>query len=324
MDFLKNIDFGELFGKLKDLLGKVDWGDLLKKIKPVLSKVGDFLKKTPSMFMALVLFLTVAVDPAAGNTDTSLLVHEDILTLLDASYAGQGLTNDGKYYYTSGAISFAKYTALAKYEIDTMKRVKKKVFPVDWDLIKKGYDHIGGISYYDGKLYAGMESTDNKALPCIAVFNADSLEYETSFELPRTWFPDGSVAWVAVNPQTGLLYCCAWDHAQTLHEFKIDATMAHVREIDITGLSELDRIQGGEFYQGVLYLSADRKDSKIKEVLAVDVETGAAKVAFTRDCGKADSEAEDITVFQAKDGSLFHVADYNKLLSVYIRSYIAL
>ena len=322
MDFLKNIDFGDLFGKVKDLLGKVDWGDLLKKIKPALSKVGDFLKKTPSMFVALVLFLTTVVDPAAGNTSSSLLINENILTLLDASYAGQGLTNDGTYYYTSGAISFAKYTALAKYEIDTMKQVKKKVFPVDWDLIKKGYDHIGGISYYDGKLYAGMASSSDKAEPCIAVFNADSLSYETSFNLPRTWFPDGSIAWVAVNPQTGLLYCCAGENATTLHEFRIDATMAHVREIDITGAA-LENICGGEFCDGILYLSVDRTDTKIEEVLSVDVETGEAKLAFTRDCGKVENEAHDITVFKAKDGSLFHVADYNGILSVYIRSYIA-
>lgn len=322
MDFLKNIDFGELFGKVKDLLGKVDWGDLLKKIKPALSKVGDFLKKTPSMFVALVLFLTTVVDPAAGNTSSSLLINENILTLLDASYAGQGLTNDGTYYYTSGAISFAKYTALAKYEIDTMKQVKKKVFPVDWDLIKKGYDHIGGISYYDGKLYAGMASSSDKAEPCIAVFNADSLSYETSFNLPRTWFPDGSIAWVAVNPQTGLLYCCAGENATTLHEFKIDATMAHVREIDITGAA-LENIRGGEFCDGILYLSVDRTNTKIEEVLSVDVETGEAKLAFTRDCGKVENEAHDITVFKAKDGSMFHVADYNGILSVYIRSYIA-
>lgn len=323
MDFLKNIDFGELFGKVKDLLGKVDWGDLLNKIKPVLSKIGDFLKKTPSMFAALVLFLTLLVDPAAGSTTTSTLVSEDVLTLMDASFAGNGLTNDGTYYYTSGCISFAKYTALAKYEMGTMKRVKNKVFPVGWDLIKKGYDRIGGISYYDGMIYAAMESDKGKASPCIAVFDADSLSYKYSVDLPESWFPNG-ISWVAVDPLSGILYTADKGAATSIHAFKIDATMAPIREIDITGLDALENIRGGEFDGGILYLSCDpENDTQYDEVLCVNVETGEAESAFIRDVGKADSKPGDITIVEAKDGSVFHVADYNGILGVYIRNYIA-
>ena len=76
--------------------------------------------------------------------------------------------------------------------------------------------------------------------------------------------------------------------------------------------------------ENMMKVSQAVTDTKIEEVLSVDVETGEAKLAFTRDCGKAENEAHDITVVKAKDGSLFHVADYNGLLSVYIRNYIAL
>lgn len=318
MDLLKNIDFGELFGKLKDLLGKIDWGDLWSKIKPALGKVMDFMKKTPSMFVALTVLLTVLADPIAGNTGTARLTNEEVCTLIDASFTNKGLTNDGKYYYTSGAISFAKYTALAKYEIDSLKRVKYKVFPVNWDLIKQGYDNIGGLSYYDGKLYAAMESKSGRAAPCIAVFDAESLSYETSYELPASWFPQG-ITWVAVD--RGVLYTCAWPTADTIHAFKIDATMAHIEEIDIYGTETLDRICGGEFDCGMLYLSQDVVGDNEKNVLIVDVDEGTADLCFTRDVGRADCVPGDITAFPKDDGSLFHVADFNGVIGVYLRSY---
>ena len=319
MDFLKNIDFGALFGKIKDLLGKVDWGDLLSKVKPYLSKAGAFIKKSPSLFVSLLLFLTVAVDPPANSTPTAQLVHEEIKTLVDTTFMSRGLTTDGKYYYTSGAVSFAKYTGLARYDVRTMKREKYKVFPVNWDLIKKGYDNIGGLSYYDGKLYAAMESVRGKAAPCIAVFSADSLSYETSFDLPDSWFPDG-IAWVAVDSQTGLLYTSNAGDADSIHAFRIDATMAHYEQIDLD--TTIRNVKGGEFDdEGKLYLSVDC-DSKYKEVLRVDAYTGVTETGFTRDVGKADSVAGDITFYEdPSDWSTFHVTDYNGILSVYLRSY---
>ena len=42
MDFLSKIDFGALFGKVKDLVGKIDWGDVWSKAKPVLGKAADY------------------------------------------------------------------------------------------------------------------------------------------------------------------------------------------------------------------------------------------------------------------------------------------
>lgn len=318
MDFLKNLDFGELFGKIKDLIAKVDWGDLWNKTRPYLSKAGDFLRKTPGIFMALMLLLTVAVDPPANSTPSARLVHEEIKTLSDTTFMSRGLTTDGTYFYTSGAVSFAKYTGLARYDLYTMKRDKYKVFPVHWELIKKGYDNIGGISYYEGKLYAAMESTAGKAPPCIAVFDADSLSYETSFELPASWFPDG-IAWVAVNPRSGLLYTSNAGAADSIHAFRVDATMAHYEQIDLD--QTLYNIRGGEFSEKKLYLSLD-SGSKIKEVLRVDPDTGATETAFLRDTGKAESTAGDITYFEmAVNASDFHVTDYNGLISVYLRSY---
>lgn len=320
MDFLKSVDFGELFEKLKDLISGIDWSDLWNKLKPAFGKVVGFLKKTPSILVALTMFLTVLADPVAGSTSSARLTGEEVMTLIDASFMNKGLTNDGKYYYTSGSISFAKYTALAKYEIDSMKRVRNKVFPVNWDLIKKGYDNIGGLSCYEGKLYAAMESKSGKAAPCIAVFDADSLSFETSYDLPASWFPQG-ITWVAVDRATGILYTCAWPAASSVHAFKVDATMAHIKEIDVSDAAMLDRICGGEVYQGLLYLSQDTESERINNVVCVNPENGGAAVHFTRDSGREDGVAGDITVYGKRDGSMFHVVDYNGIIGVYLRSY---
>ena len=322
MDFLSNIDFVELFGKLRQLIGKVDWNDLLKAAKPVLNRALDVLKKSPSILLALTVFLTLLGDPGAANTSTSILVSEQVKTMIDASCMNEGLTSDYfSYYYTSGSLSFAKYTALAKYEIGTMKRMKYKIFPVNWDLIKKGYDHIGGISYYNGKLYAAMESAGGNAPPCIAVFSADTLSYETSYDLPASWFPNG-IAWVAVDASTGYLYTAAKSNAESIHAFQINATMAHVVEIDLADGAVLKNVNGGEFYDGVLYLSCDTHSSR-KEVVKVDVKKGVVTPYMTREVGNADAVAGDITVFpSSSDGSLVHVTDYNGILGVYLRNYI--
>ncbi len=317
------MDFNEILGKIKDLFGKIDFGDIWGKVKPYISKIGDFLKKTPSFFAAFILLLTVAVDPAAGSTDSSHLIHEEASVLLDAYYMGQGITNDGTYYYTSGSLTALKMTAIAKYDMKTMKLVSKNTKPLPKDLQKRGNDHIGGISFYNGKIYAAVEDSKAYKHPCIAVFDAATLKYIAHYDVNPSRFPDG-IPWLAVNPETGMLYASAWSDTSVLQQFQISAVMAHVKEIDLCGAGVLDRIQGGEFYGGKLYLSADNKDSgKIKNVYSVDVGTGCVKLAFTRDVGKSDSEAEDMTAFLTSDGAVFHVLDYNKLLGVYIRSYSA-
>ena len=55
----------------------------------------------------------------------------------------------------------------------------------------------------------------------------------------------------------------------------------------------------------------------------VDVEHGVVVPYMTREVGKADAVAGDVTVYPfAADGSLVHVSDYNGLLGVYLRNYI--
>ena len=87
-------------------------------------------------------------------------------------------------------------------------------------------------------------------------------------------------------------------------------------------LSEpIDRIQGAEVYNGKMYMSYDVKNSATEEVLTVDVKTGKVEKLFERTVSGRDHEAEGLTVYPMADGSLIHIADYDKLISVNIRHY---
>jgi len=325
---LGSIDFGSIWSQIQGVF---------KQIQPYLSQVGDFFKKTPSLFMALLMFFTVLFDPAAAHTDTSRIVNEEVYVLTEAMVMGQGITNDGEYFYTSGCITAFGYSALAKYDMKTKKQVKKeeKVIP---DVLKnKGCDHIGGLSYYNGKIYAAVEDSKAYKNPYIVIYDAATLKYVTHYNLHpnqepgehdedpldnfQTRYQDG-VPWVVVNPETGMLYASYWSHPNVLYKYDVNATMAYMGAINLTGIGELDRVQGGEFYGGKLYLSQDNSGA-VKNVLKVNVYTGDVSLAFTRNIGKPTAEAEDLTICQTSDGGLFHTLDYNKVISVYLRSYDA-
>ena len=96
--------------------------------------------------------------------------------------------------------------------------------------------------------------------------------------------------------------------------------MKLVKEIPLS--ETIHRIQGGEFYNGTLYLSNDIKDNgNNKNILSVDVNTGSVEIAAIRDVGGDNVEAEGLTFCPAEDGSVMHVLDYNKVIGVFVHHY---
>ena len=51
------------------------------------------------------LILTLITTPAASSTDTAELIGTDTFVADQAFIMGQGITTDGEYYYTSGALA---------------------------------------------------------------------------------------------------------------------------------------------------------------------------------------------------------------------------
>lgn len=268
------------------------------------------------------LLITMLTTPAASSTDSAQLVSENTFVFEKALLMGQGITTDGEYYYTSGALAAIDLTALAKFTFDDMEIVKSRINPLPSECSKRGDDHIGGISYYNGKIYASVEDSDEYIYPCIVVFDCDTLKATGEvYNLPADIYDDG-VPWCAVDPETGYLYASKWSEAKTIYAYDINNSMNLVKEIPLTGLGVIDRIQGGEFCNGTLYLSNDIKgNGNFKNILSVDVETGEVKLVAQRDVGGDNVEAEGLTFRKDENGAVMHVLDYNKVIGIYVRHY---
>lgn len=68
----------------------------------------------------------------------------------------------------------------------------------------KGYNHYGDLDYYRGFLFIPIEG-DGK-IPRIAVFKASNLAYIDSYPLKWNGKAQQQAGWVAIHPESGLLY----------------------------------------------------------------------------------------------------------------------
>ncbi len=281
----------------------------------------NFLLKIRYIITLPILILTLLTTPAAESTETAELLSEDVFVLEQALMMGQGITTDGEYFYTSGSIAAINLTMLAKFSADDMTFVTSEINPLPDVCKERGNNHIGGISYYNGKIYASVEGPD-EGNPCIVVYDCDTLECTGEvYDLPYEIYDDG-VPWCAVDPQTGYLYASKWSDAETIYVYDVNNSMSLIRELPLTGLGVIDRIQGGEFLDGTLYLSNDIHDNgNIKNILSVNVSTGEVAIAAERNVGTENIEAEGMTFSKTEDGIVMHVLDYNKLIGVFLRHY---
>ncbi len=276
-----------------------------------------------AVISAITILITVNTSPVAQSTADAELISSETLVLNEALIAGQGITNDGEYYYTSGSIAAIYLTSLAKYDMQTLECVKKNIVAIPFEYMQMGYNHIGGISYYNGKIYASVEGEpDDKYIASIMTFDAETLKFDGGYyPLPYDDYDDG-VPWCAVDTATGLLYASKWTDAKKIFAYDTKNNMSLVKSLDVSGFEKLDRIQGGEVFNGTLYLSFDCEEGNIKKVLSVNIETGETKLAFTRDVGgDNDIEAEGITIKTANGEPVFCVLDYNKIIGVFLREY---
>lgn len=246
------------------------------------------------------------------------LIKTEQFTLDEALLMSQGITTDGEYFYTSGSIAALDLVGMAKWTADGFEKVifTHSAIP---DEIKEKYnsDHIGGISYYDGKIYAATEDeTDTYNL--ILIYDAETLEFTGEYYDLGTEYLDDGIPYCAIDGENGYLYTSQFHETDCILAYNLDdMTFSH----KIILSEPIDRIQGAEYYDGLLYMSYDVKDSATEKVQTVDVKTGEIKTLFERTVSGRDHEAEGLTVYPMADGSFIHVADYDKLISVTIRHY---
>ena len=256
-------------------------------------------KKCLALIAAIMLLIVSVDERNLPAPEGARIVSRQRYVLEDYYMSNQGVTNDGTYYYFSGKKN------LGKADMKTGEIFRINTSPIPKELQELGCDHIGGLSCYNGVIYAAIEDGPDYLHPFIALYDAETLAFTGRYyELPQGLHTEG-VPWCAIDAGRQELYTAEWSNATVLNVFALD----DLHLIRTVPLSEpIDRMQGGEVFDGVLYLSCD-EENDLKRVFSVDPTTGEVRVVFTRNIGKA-FEAEDLTVYPEADGKpVFCVLD---------------
>ena len=277
-----------------------------------------FFESLWAFLVAFCMIFTGIMDyGTASSTKEVELVKEEKMVLDAAMYAGQGITTDGEYYYTSGSLTAFGVAGLAKWDAETFEQVavNTKAIPEKY-VNAHDSDHIGGISYYDGKIYAAVEN-EAEDFSLVITYDTETLQPVDSYKMPNEYLPDG-IPWCAVDADNGYLYCSPFNDVDYIVACDLETMeFSHIIELSET----VYRIQGGEVYEGVLYLSNDDESNRDK-ILTADISTGEVKRLCTLTLPSvAGNEAEGLTVYPMEDGSFIHVLDYDKTVGVYVRHY---
>ena len=257
----------------------------------VLGTVYVIFKKMISLISAIMLLVVAAEEKNIPSPDGAEIINKNTYVLFDYQVTSQGVTNDGEYFYFSGNEHLGK----ADMESGEIFLINTNAIPEE--LQEKGCNHIGGLSYYNGYVYAAVEDGPDYLNSFIVLYDAETLEFSgTYYELPHELHIEG-VPWCAVDVERNYLYTAEWSNATVLNVFSLD-DMSLIKTVPLS--EPIDRIQGAEMFGGKLYMSCD-EENDMKRIFTLDVESGLVEECFARNIGKV-FEAEGITVFADENG----------------------
>ncbi len=271
------------------------------------------LTKLISTILAVVFIpfsvLTGGIDlvTSGGHTDTAKIN----VVGLGAIFRSQGMTTDGETFY------FSSKTTLIRTKTDA-----KTVIDADYsaipDELKENYGiaHIGGLSYYNGYIYAGLEDSKIWDYPIVGVYDAETLDFVDYYILESETVTRG-LPWVCIDPETGYLYCT--DHSKQPTKLLIYDTaneMEYVKEIPLS--FSVPSIQGAEFYNGILYAATN---DETKAIYKINPENGDAEKYLDRNL--LGGEGEGMTFLTKENGETVLVAmDMGTIfINAFVREY---
>lgn len=209
---------------------------------------------------------------------------------LGAYFRSQGITCDGENFY------FSSKTTLVKTKNDAKTYINTNLTAISDELSKNyGIKHIGGISYYEGKIYAGLEDSKVWENPIIAVYDAESLELLEFYLMDSEIFTRG-MPWVTVDADSGYLYCA--DHSKIpkkLLVYDVNDKMSYVKEIKLS--ESIPSIQGAEFHNGTLYCATNDETAAI---YTVDISNGNVSKLLDRNLVGGEGEGMTFITVEGK------------------------
>ena len=275
----------------------------------------DLPRKCIEWITMVFLLITMLLDIGTPTATNGLeLTNEKKLVLTDAMYAGQGITTDGEYYYTAGSMTGFNSNGLAKWDIATFDKVLVNYGAIPEDLNKEHKsNYIGGISYYNGYIYAPLEDSKKWEHPVVALYDAQTLEYTgICHEFSNEILTRGA-SWICVDGEKGFLYSSHSGDADEIFCFDLN-TFEYVKSIKLS--ENVGSIQGGEVYDGTLYVGTN---DNTRAVYTINTDNGQVDKLFDRIMYQPKwidnfgGEGEDVTVFPMDDGTLVHTLDVGAL-----------
>lgn len=229
---------------------------------------------------------------------------------IGAYFRSQGITSDGDTFW------FSSKTTLVRTMGNYRTVVNANYSAIPEELSELGIKHIGGLSYYNGFIYAGLEDSKVWDYPIIGVYDAESLELVEYYIMDAEKITRG-LPWVCVDGETGYLYCT--DHSKNPTKLLVYDTankMEFIREVELE--ESPYAIQGAEIIGGTIY-AATNDDTQA--VYAINPENGEVEKLFDRNL-TSGSEGEGMT-FIEKDGETVLVAmDMGPLfINAFVREY---
>lgn len=254
--------------------------------------------------------LTGGIDlvTSGGHTDTA----KTNVVGIGAIFRSQGMTTDGETFY------FSSKTTLIRTKTDARTVIDADYSAIPDELKELGIAHIGGLSYYNGYIYAGLEDSKVWDYPIVGVYDAETLDFVDYYILDSETVTRG-LPWVCVDPETGYLYCT--DHSKKPTKLLVYDTadgMKFVREIPLS--FSVPSIQGAEFYNGILYAATN---DETKAIYKINPENGEVEKHLDRNL--LGGEGEGMTFLTKENGETVLVAmDMGTIfINAFIREYPA-
>lgn len=262
-----------------------------------------------SLLTALLSLAAGIIDTAGGNPPDNLVGKQNILFLGSYTHS-QDVTTDGESFYFSARWSLIKTT------LDGQTETAVNFSAIPQELRDKyGSAHIGGISYYNGKIYAAIEDSKVWKYPLVALFDAQTLAYTGEYHILSAELQKNGVPWIAVDGENGCIYAAQRDNSPVLIVYDLE-TFALVKTVPLS--MPVHKIQGGEMYKGLLYVATQ---DETQAVYAINPVTGEANKCFDQNLPEG-GEAEGLTMLETPDGAVFHTLDLGPMfINAYFRHY---
>lgn len=281
----------------------------------VLNFLRGAAKKTFFISLALSLFTAVfsgiagIIDATSDGVRQSAVSKQNIMFLGSYTHS-QDVTTDGESYYFSARWSLVKTT------LDGQTEIAMNMNAIPKELKEQfGSAHIGGISYWNGKIYAAIEDSKVWKYPIVALFDSSTLQFTGKYYHLSADLQKNGVPWIAVDSANGFIYSAQRDNSPALIVYDLE-TLAFVKTVPLS--VPVHKIQGGEMYKGLLYVSTQ---DETQAVYSMNPLTGAVKKCFNQNLTEG-SESEGLTILETPDGAVIHTLDLGPMfINAWFRHY---